>query len=118
MSDEVVMMANYAILTALLMTGGITGWVGSTGGFYLFSVSLSPNIILNLLMLIQFAFDNMTHFLVQRFSAAFVLTTVVAICGFFAFGAQVSWFAGFIFLIYLYALTTFLNLLGKFMLFR
>lgn len=55
----------------------------------------------------------MAHFIVQRFSAAFILTTIVAFCGFFAFGAQVSWFGGFIFLIYLYALTTFLNLLGK-----
>ncbi|KAG9880485.1 glycosyltransferase family 4 protein, partial [Aureobasidium melanogenum] len=80
------------------MTGGITGWVGSTGGFYLYN----------------FAFDNMSCFIVQRFSAAFVLTTIVALCGFFAFGAQVSWFDGFVFLIYLYALTTFLNLLGMF----
>lgn len=55
----------------------------------------------------------MSYFIVQRFSAAFVLTTVVALCGFFAFGAQVSWFDGFVFLIYLYALTTFLNLLGR-----
>lgn len=39
MDTHVVEMANYAILTALVMTGGITGWVGSTGGFYLFSVS-------------------------------------------------------------------------------
>ena len=54
----------------------------------------------------------MSYFIVQRFSAAFVLTTVVAFCGFFAFGAQISWFDGFVFLIYLYALTTFLNLLG------
>ncbi|KAG9623282.1 glycosyltransferase family 4 protein, partial [Aureobasidium melanogenum] len=98
MDPRAIEVANYAILTALLMTGGITGWVGSTGGFYLYN----------------FAFDNMSYFIVQRFSAAFVLTTVVALCGFFAFGAQVSWFDGFVFLIYLYALTTFLNLLGMF----
>ena len=55
----------------------------------------------------------MSYFIVQRFSAAFVLTTIVALCGLFAFGAQVSWFDGFVFLIYLYALTTFLNLLGR-----
>lgn len=55
----------------------------------------------------------MSHFIVQRFSAAFILTTIVALCGFFAFGAQNSWFDGFVFLIYLYALTTFLNLLGR-----
>lgn len=55
----------------------------------------------------------MSHFIVQRFSAAFILTSIVALCGFFAFGAQISWFDGFVFLIYLYALTTFLNLLGR-----
>lgn len=56
----------------------------------------------------------MSYFLVQRFSASFILSTIVAFCGFFAFGVQVGWFDGFIFLIYLYALTTFLNLLGGF----
>lgn len=38
MADYPRLMANFAILTALIMTGGVTGWVGSTGGFYLFSV--------------------------------------------------------------------------------
>jgi len=56
----------------------------------------------------------MSYFLVQRFSASFILSTIVAFCGFFAFGARVGWFDGFIFLIYFYALTTFLNLLGEF----
>jgi hypothetical protein len=56
----------------------------------------------------------MTYFLVLRFSGSFILSTIVALCGFFAFGARISWFDGFIFLIYLYALTTFLNLLGVF----
>lgn len=40
MDEEPRLMANYAILASLIMTGGITGWVGSTGGFYLFSVSV------------------------------------------------------------------------------
>lgn len=96
MDSDVRLMANYAILTSLIMTGGVTGWVGSTGGFYLFS----------------YAFDNMTHFLVQRFSAAFMLTSVVAACGFFAFGREYSWIAGLVFVLYLFALTTFLNVLG------
>jgi hypothetical protein len=39
MNDEFKLMADYAIMTALIMTGGITGLVGSTGGFYLFNVS-------------------------------------------------------------------------------
>ena len=96
MNADVRLMANYAILTSLIMTGGVTGWVGSTGGFYLFS----------------FAFDNMTHFLVQRFSAAFMLTAVVGLCGFFALSQGYSWFPAFIFLFYLFALTIFLNVLG------
>ena len=33
-------MANYALLTALLLTAGVTGWAGSTGGYYLYNVSL------------------------------------------------------------------------------
>ncbi|KAI4726637.1 hypothetical protein E4T49_05652 [Aureobasidium sp. EXF-10728] len=37
MDYRVTDMADYAVLTALLMTGGITGWVGSTGGFYLYN---------------------------------------------------------------------------------
>lgn len=36
-------MANYALLTALLMTAGVTGWAGSTGGYYLYNVSLLTN---------------------------------------------------------------------------
>jgi hypothetical protein len=39
MNDEFKLMADYAIMTALIMTGGITGLVGSTGGYYLFNVS-------------------------------------------------------------------------------
>ncbi|KAF2157779.1 glycosyltransferase family 4 protein [Myriangium duriaei CBS 260.36] len=96
-NQDITQMANYAILIALLMTGGITGWVGSTGGFYLFN----------------YAFENMTHFFVQRMAAAFLLTTVVAIGGFIGFSLQThNWFNGFVFVLYLYALSTFLNLLG------
>jgi len=98
MDREVREMANYAILTALIMTCGTTGWVGSTGGFYLYN----------------YAFDNLTHFLVQRFSAAVMLNIAVGICGFVAFGIQHGWFNGFVFVLYLTALTTFLNLLGEF----
>lgn len=43
-----------------------------------------------------------------------MLTLVVAFCGFFAFGREYTWFAGFVYVMYLLALTTFLNLLGKF----
>lgn len=35
--------ANYALLAALLLTAGVTGWAGSTGGYYLYNVSLPIN---------------------------------------------------------------------------
>ncbi|KAK4995664.1 hypothetical protein LTR66_004561 [Elasticomyces elasticus] len=89
-------MANYALLTALLITAGVTGWVGSTGGFYLYN----------------YAFDNMNHFLVQRLSGGFVLSVVVSVCGFIAFGFQYSWYGGFVYVAYLMAISTYLNLLG------
>lgn len=54
----------------------------------------------------------MTHFLVQRFSAAMMLTSVVAFAGFIAFGAQYSWFSGLMFVLYLIPLSLFLTLLG------
>lgn len=96
MDPTVRTMANYALLTALLITAGVTGWVGSTGGFYLYN----------------YAFDNMNHFLVQRLSGGFALAAVVSLCGFIAFGFEYSWYGGFIYVAYLMALSTYLNLLG------
>jgi hypothetical protein len=40
MNDELKLMADYAIMAALVMTSGVTGLVGSTGSFYLFNVSV------------------------------------------------------------------------------
>jgi len=96
MSLEERVMANYAVLSSLIMTAGVTGWSGSTGGFYLY----------------QAAFHNMNHFMVQRLSGGIVLALILSICGFFAFGIQYSWYAGFIFAAYLMVLSTYLNLLG------
>ncbi|KAH6612969.1 hypothetical protein C7974DRAFT_428732 [Boeremia exigua] len=98
MNDEIKVMADYAIMTALILTGGITGFVGSTGGFYLFNA----------------AFDNLAHFMVQRFSACMVLTSIIALCGLIAFGVQSSWFGGLIFVLYLFPLSIFLTILGIF----
>lgn len=38
MKDIETLMASYALLTSLLLCAGVTGWVGSGGGFYLFNV--------------------------------------------------------------------------------
>lgn len=40
MDDEELQVASYALLASLLITAGVTGWVGSVGGFYLYSVSV------------------------------------------------------------------------------
>lgn len=51
--------------------------------------------------------------MIERFSAGFAITLVVAVCGFIAFAFEYNAFAGFFFALYLVALTTFLNLLGN-----
>lgn len=90
------LMANYAVLSALIMTAGITGWTGSSGGFYLHTA----------------AFHNMNHFMVQRVSGGFIIALIFALCGFVAFGLEYSWYAGFVFAAYLVVLSTYLNILG------
>jgi hypothetical protein len=115
MKDEFKLMADYAIMTALIMTGGVTGLVGSTGGFYLFNVS-TPNklqIFRYQAHLLQSAFDNLAYFMVQRFSASMMLTSVVALCGLVAFGINYSWLGGLVFALYLFPLSIFLTILGE-----
>lgn len=61
----------------------------------------------------QSAFDNLAHFMVQRFSASMMLTVPVALLGLIAFGINYSWLGGLIFALYLVPLSVFLTLLGK-----
>jgi hypothetical protein len=89
--------ASYALLASLLITAGVTGWVGSVGGLYLYS----------------WAFDNMNFFLVQRFSGGFVLSILVALCGLIIFSLQITPRAGLVFAAYLLLLSTYLNILGN-----
>ncbi|RDW73621.1 hypothetical protein BP5796_07063 [Coleophoma crateriformis] len=96
MTLEERVMANYAILASLLLTAGVTGWSGSTGGFYLY----------------QSAYHNMNHFMVHSVSGGFMITLLLAVCGFFAFAREYSWYAGSLFAAYLIVLSTYLNLLG------
>jgi hypothetical protein len=42
MRDEERLMATYALLASLLISAGVTGWVGSVGGYYSSNVSLCP----------------------------------------------------------------------------
>lgn len=96
MTFEERIMANYATLASLLITAGVTGWSGSTGGFYLY----------------QSAFNNMNYFMVHGLSGGFMLTSLLATCGFIVFGIKYSWYAGSVFVAYLMVLSTYLNLLG------
>ncbi|KAH6670982.1 glycosyl transferase [Plectosphaerella plurivora] len=96
MGDEVIEASGYALLTALLLTAGVTGWVGSTGNYYL------PH----------YAYDSMILFHVQRLSGGFVLASVIGIGGLIGFSIRISWQAGLIFAAYLILVSTYLNLLG------
>ncbi|KAF5000934.1 hypothetical protein FGRMN_1391 [Fusarium graminum] len=88
--------AGYALLASMLLTAGVTGWVGSIGNYYM----------------AHYAYDNMIYFHVQRLSGGFVLTLAVAICGLVAFSLQKSVSAGFVFAAYIVCIATYFNILG------
>ncbi|KAJ6262524.1 hypothetical protein Dda_3335 [Drechslerella dactyloides] len=85
MREVEVLMASFALLTALLMGAGVTGW---------------------------FAFDSMNHFFVSRLAGGFMLSSVVSICAFLAFGFQYGWYPAAIFVAYFNFLSPYLNLIG------
>ena len=97
MADEDRLVASYALLTSLLIAAGVTGWAGSVGGYYLYN----------------HAHHNMNFFLVQRLSAGFVLTVLVALCGLLPLSLQYSARVGAVFVAYLFVLSGYLTLLGK-----
>lgn len=88
--------AGYALLASMLLTAGVTGWVGSVGNFYM----------------AHYAYDNMIYFHVQRLSGGFVLTLVISVCGLIAFSVQRSVSAGFVFFAYMVCIATYFNVLG------
>ncbi|EJT52261.1 hypothetical protein A1Q1_05471 [Trichosporon asahii var. asahii CBS 2479] len=96
MDTDMVQAAGYALLTALLLTAGVTGWVGSAGSHYL------PH----------YAYDNIILFHVQRLAGGFVLAVIVSVFGCIGFAVSVSVASGFVFAAYLIGISTYLNLLG------
>ncbi|KAG9251738.1 uncharacterized protein F5Z01DRAFT_627081 [Emericellopsis atlantica] len=96
MDSEHLQAAGLALLISLLLTAGVTGWVGSVGNYYL----------------VNYAYDNMIHFHVQRLSGGFMLTLLVAICGFVGFSVQYSVPVGLVFAAYMIIIATYFNLLG------
>lgn len=109
--------SGYAILISLLLAAGITGWAGSVGHYYMPHVSffpLSPIALEPCLRIcLQYAYDNMVYFHVQRLSGGFMLTFVVAAIGLAVFAATYDIYIGLIFAAYLIIVTTYLMLLGK-----
>lgn len=96
MDPVMVQAAGYALLTALLLTAGVTGWVGSAGSHYL------PH----------YAYDNIILFHVQRLSGGFVLAVIISVFGCIGFAVSLSVASGFVFAAYLIGISTYLNLLG------
>ncbi|KAH6983617.1 hypothetical protein BKA56DRAFT_672274 [Ilyonectria sp. MPI-CAGE-AT-0026] len=96
MKPEHLEATGYALLISLLLTAGVTGWVGSIGNYYL----------------AHYAYNNMIHFHVQRLSGGFILTLVISFMGFIMFTIRFSVSVGFIFVAYLICISTYLNLLG------
>ncbi|KAH6896747.1 hypothetical protein B0T10DRAFT_506131 [Thelonectria olida] len=96
MDYRVLETAGYALLVSLLLTAGVTGWVGSTGNWYL----------------AHYAYDNMVYFHVQRLSGGFILTLIVSVVGLIMFTLRYSVGIGFVFVAYLVAVSSHFNLLG------
>lgn len=86
----------FALLMSLLLTAGVTGWVGAVGNYYL----------------AHFAYDNMALFHVERLAAGFILTILIALVGFTTMAVQVSPEAGGVFVAYVILLATYMNVLG------
>lgn len=96
MDPQHLQVAVYALLLSLLLTAGVTGWVGSIGNYYL----------------CHYAYDNMAYFHVQRLSGGFVLTLIVAAVGFAITAVQYSPLVGLVFVAYIILIATYMNLLG------
>ncbi|KAH7239890.1 uncharacterized protein BKA55DRAFT_706140 [Fusarium redolens] len=96
MDPEHLEAAGYALLLSLLLTAGVTGWVGSTGNYYA----------------AHYAYENMVYFHVQRLSGGFILTLVVGFAGLILFSLRFSVATGFVFVAFLVCITTYFNLLG------
>ncbi|KAK5662693.1 hypothetical protein OQA88_8609 [Cercophora sp. LCS_1] len=96
MGDGYLVAACYALLISLLLSAGITGWVGSVGNYYL----------------AHYAYGNMTHFHVQRLSGGFILTLLAGFTGTLVFFLKTTLLCALTFLAYLMLISTYLNLLG------
>ncbi|KAM7186124.1 hypothetical protein V8F20_011530 [Naviculisporaceae sp. PSN 640] len=96
MGDEQLIACCYGLLVSLLLSAGVTGWVGSVGNYYLSN----------------YAYHNMIYFHVQRLSGAFMLSLTVSIVGGVIFGCKVSLSSALTFVAYTMLLSNYLSVLG------
>ncbi|KAK3938628.1 putative glycosyl transferase [Diplogelasinospora grovesii] len=96
MGDDYLKAACYGLLISLLLSAGVTGWVGSVGNYYL----------------CNYAYINMVYFHVQRICGGLVLTLLVGVPGTVVFYFNSSAGVALTFLAYLFLVSTYLNVLG------
>ncbi|KAK4191033.1 family 4 putative glycosyltransferase [Podospora australis] len=96
MGEKYLTAACYALLISLLLSAGVTGWVGSVGNYYA----------------CNYAYNNMVFFHVQRFSGGFALSILVGVVGTLVFAFKSSVGAAFVWFAYLILISTYLNVLG------
>ncbi|KAK0707728.1 hypothetical protein B0H67DRAFT_543007 [Lasiosphaeris hirsuta] len=96
MGDDHLMAACYALLVSLLLSAGVTGWVGSVGNYYL----------------CHYAYGNMVHFHVQRLSGGLILSLLVGVFGATIISIKVSHGPALTFFAYLVLISMYLNILG------
>lgn len=104
MGDIAQEMATYALILALVISGGVSAWIGCGGSYYLFAR----------------VYPTMNMFMVTRMIGGITLVTLMAICGFVAIvierglnvGIGQGFFAAAIFILYLFVLTSYLFVLA------
>ncbi|KAK3331852.1 hypothetical protein B0T19DRAFT_456261 [Cercophora scortea] len=96
MGDDNLEAACYGLLLSLLLSAGVTGWVGSVGNYYL----------------CNYAYNNMIYFHVQRLSGGFILSLLVATIGAMIFCIKISVGPAFVFFAYVMLISTYLIALG------
>ncbi|KAK4200751.1 family 4 putative glycosyltransferase [Triangularia verruculosa] len=96
MGEKYLSAACYALLISLLLSAGVTGWVGSVGNYYLYN----------------YAYNNMVFFHVQRLAGGFALTLLVGVVGTVIHIVKVGVAPAFTFFAYIVLISTYLNVLG------
>ncbi|VBB79640.1 Putative Glycosyltransferase Family 4 [Podospora comata] len=96
MGEKYLSAACYALLISLLLSAGVTGWVGSVGNYYLYN----------------YAYNNMVFFHVQRLAGGFALTLLVGVVGTVIHIVKVGVAPAFTYFAYLVLISTYLNVLG------